>query len=73
MITYLIIGIIYGVISIVLSVSIPERRELTKTYYRSFSFWMGYVIGLILNVAFWPIAMIFDIINIIDISRKRKD
>lgn len=70
MITYLIIGIIYGVISIALSVSIPERRELTKIYYRYFSFWMGYVIGLILNVAFWPIAMI---INIIDISRKRKD
>lgn len=70
MITYLIIGIIYGVISIALSVSIPERRELIKIYYRYFSFWMGYVIGLILNVAFWPIAMI---INIIDISRKRKD
>ena len=70
MITYLIIGIIYGVISIVLSVSIPERRELTKIYYRYFSFWMGYIIGLFLNVAFWPIAII---INIIDISRKRKD
>ena len=70
MITYLIIGIIYGVISIALSVLIPERRELIKIYYRYFLFWMGYVIGLILNVAFWPIAMI---INIIDISRKRKD
>ena len=70
MITYLIIVIISVVISIALSVLIPERRELIKIYYRYFLFWMGYVIGLILNVAFWPIAMI---INIIDISRKRKD
>ena len=70
MIIYLIIGIIYGVISIVLSVSIPERRELTKIYYRYFSFWMGYIIGLILNVIFWPIGIIIDII---DISRKSKD
>ena len=70
MIIYLMIGIIFGVIQIALSVSIPERRELIKINYRYFSFWMGYIIGLILNVAFWPIAMI---INIIDISRKRKD
>ena len=70
MITYLIIGIIYGVISIALSVSIPERRELIKIYYRYFSFWMGYIIGLILNVIFWPIGIIIDII---DISRKSKD
>lgn len=70
MITYLIIGIIFGVIQIALSVSIFERRELIKIHYRYFSFWMGYVIGLILNVIFWPIGIIIDII---DISKKSKD
>ena len=70
MIIYLMIGIIFGVIQIAFSVSIPERRELIKIYYRYFPFWIGYVIGLILNVAFWPIGIIIDII---DISRKRKD
>lgn len=70
MIIYLMIGIIFGVIQIALSVSIPERRELIKINYRYFSFWMGYVIGLILNVIFWPIGIIIDII---DISRKSKD
>ena len=70
MIIYLMIGIIFGVIQIALSVSIPERRELIKIYYRHFLFWMGYVIGLILSVIFWPIIII---IGIIDISRKRKD
>lgn len=64
------IGIIFSVIQIALSVSIPERRELIKIYYRYFSFWMGYIIGLILNVIFWPIGIIIDII---DISRKSKD
>lgn len=70
MIIYLMIGIIFGVIQIALSVSIPERRELIKINYRYFSFWMGYIIGLILNVIFWPIGIIIDII---DISRKSKD
>lgn len=70
MIIYLMIGIIFGVIQIALSVSIPEQRELIKIYYRHFSFWMGYIIGLILNVIFWPIGIIIDII---DISRKSKD
>lgn len=64
------IGIIFGVIQITFSVSIPERRELIKIHYRDFSFWIGYVIGLILNVIFWPIGIIIDII---DISKKRKD
>lgn len=70
MIIYLMIGIIFGVIQIALSVSIPERRELIKINYRYFSFWMGYIIGLILNVIFWPIGIIIDII---DINRKSKD
>ena len=70
MIIYLMIGIIFGVIQITFSVSIPERRELIKIHYRDFSFWIGYVIGLILNVIFWPIGIIIDII---DISKKRKD
>ena len=70
MIIYLMIGIIFGVIQIAFSVSIPERRELIKIHYRDFSFWIGYAIGLILNVIFWPIGIIIDII---DISRKRKD
>lgn len=70
MIIYLMIGIIFGVIQIAFSVSIPERRELIKIHYRDFSFWIGYVIGLILNVIFWPIGIIIDII---DISKKRKD
>ena len=62
LIIYLILGIGYCITQIAFCATDPERRELYEMYSTTFTFWIGWVLGAILNIIAWPIILIMYII-----------